>query len=93
MSEAKASSALRANRAVPSGWRHEPRPSMRSISPAHFVDEAVVDSAVGEIVEEPGQLGQAVAARAALARALAGEVAEDVCGAGESALGRLEARG
>src|SRR6478672_552400 len=54
--------------------------------PANLVDEAVVDSAVGEIVEEPGQLGQAVAAWAALARAPAGEVAEDVCGAGESAL-------
>ena len=42
--------------------------------------------AVGEIVEEPGQLGQAVKARPALAGALSGEVAEDVCGAGESTL-------
>ena len=93
MSAAKVSSALRAMRAVPSGWRHEPRPSMTPIIRLHLLEEPLVDSAVGEIVEQPGQLGQAVEARPALAGALPGEVVEDVCGAGEPTLVRLAARG
>src|ERR1700682_1888638 len=48
--------------------------------PAHFVEESVGASAIGEIVEAPGQLGQAVETRPALVGALPGEVAENVCG-------------
>ena len=61
--------------------------------PVQFVEQTVVHARVGKVVEQLGKSGEAVAARSALPGALFGEVADDVCGMGEAALGRWAARG
>src|SRR5882757_3470006 len=52
--------------------------------PVYLLDEEVVDSAVGEVVEELAQSGQTVQAGTALAGAVFGEITEDVCGVREA---------